>query len=167
MKIAHGAAKGLAFLHSDKAKVIYRDFKTSNILLDAVYLSTALKDLFLCVRKISLSLDLTVTQFLLQNYDAKLSDFGLAKDGPTGDKSHVSTRVMGTYGYAAPEYLATGRLVIPLSESSAAQISYSKSNHTYLNHDYIVTLVASSTTMPNLTNFSVTTFHPSAAQISC
>lgn len=45
---------------------------------------------------------------LLQNYNAKLSDFGLAKDGPTGDKSHVSTRVMGTYGYAAPEYLATG-----------------------------------------------------------
>ena len=44
----------------------------------------------------------------MQKYDAKLSDFGLAKDGPTGDKSHVSTRIMGTYGYAAPEYLATG-----------------------------------------------------------
>lgn len=44
----------------------------------------------------------------VQSYDAKLSDFGLARDGPTGDKSHVSTRVMGTYGYAAPEYLATG-----------------------------------------------------------
>lgn len=44
----------------------------------------------------------------LQDYNAKLSDFGLAKDGPTGDKSHVSTRIMGTYGYAAPEYLATG-----------------------------------------------------------
>lgn len=50
------------------------------------------------------------TSFLMwsQSYNAKLSDFGLAKDGPTGDKSHVSTRVMGTYGYAAPEYLATG-----------------------------------------------------------
>lgn len=46
--------------------------------------------------------------FCIQKYNAKLSDFGLAKDGPTGDKSHVSTRVMGTYGYAAPEYLATG-----------------------------------------------------------
>ncbi|KAF3331627.1 protein kinase APK1B [Carex littledalei] len=79
MKVALGAAKGLAFLHSDKARVIYRDFKTSNVLLDA-------------------------------DYNAKLSDFGLAKDGPTGDKSHVSTRVMGTYGYAAPEYLATGHL---------------------------------------------------------
>ncbi|CAN1329280.1 Probable serine/threonine-protein kinase PBL9 [Linum perenne] len=79
LKVAHGAAEGLAFLHSSETKVIYRDFKTSNILLDT-------------------------------NYDAKLSDFGLAKDGPTGDKSHVSTRVMGTYGYAAPEYLATGHL---------------------------------------------------------
>jgi serine/threonine protein kinase len=36
MKIALGAAKGLAYLHSDEAKVIYRDFKTSNVLLDAV-----------------------------------------------------------------------------------------------------------------------------------
>ncbi|KAJ8466753.1 hypothetical protein OPV22_029305 [Ensete ventricosum] len=79
MKIALGGARGLAFLHSDKAKVIYRDFKTSNVLLDS-------------------------------NYNAKLSDFGLAKDGPSGSRSHVSTRVMGTYGYAAPEYLSTGHL---------------------------------------------------------
>ncbi|KAE9615057.1 hypothetical protein Lal_00048274 [Lupinus albus] len=79
MKVALDAAKGLAFLHSDEAKVIYRDFKTSNVLLDS-------------------------------NYNAKLSDFGLAKDGPAGDMSHVSTRVMGTYGYAAPEYMATGHL---------------------------------------------------------
>ncbi|KAH9661436.1 putative serine/threonine-protein kinase PBL9 [Citrus sinensis] len=79
LKVALGAAKGVAFLHGAETKVIYRDFKTSNILLDT-------------------------------NYNAKLSDFGLAKDGPTGDQSHVSTRVMGTYGYAAPEYLATGHL---------------------------------------------------------
>ncbi|KAG5253708.1 protein kinase [Salix suchowensis] len=79
MKVALGAAKGLAFLHSAETQVIYRDFKTSNILLDS-------------------------------KYNTKLSDFGLAKDGPTGDKSHVSTRVMGTYGYAAPEYIATGHL---------------------------------------------------------
>ncbi|KAL4566770.1 hypothetical protein LXL04_030893 [Taraxacum kok-saghyz] len=79
IKAALGAAKGLAFLHNAKTKVIYRDFKTSNVLLDS-------------------------------NYNAKLSDFGLAKDGPIGHKSHVSTRIMGTYGYAAPEYLATGHL---------------------------------------------------------
>ncbi|XP_020596347.1 probable serine/threonine-protein kinase PBL10 [Phalaenopsis equestris] len=79
MKVALEAARGLAFLHSAETKVIYRDFKASNVLLDS-------------------------------NYSAKLSDFGLAKDGPSGDKSHVSTRVMGTYGYAAPEYLATGHL---------------------------------------------------------
>ncbi|KAF5764258.1 putative protein kinase RLK-Pelle-RLCK-VIIa-2 family [Helianthus annuus] len=80
MKIAVGAAKGLAFLHEEATRpVIYRDFKTSNILLDA-------------------------------EYNAKLSDFGLAKDAPEGDKTHVSTRVMGTYGYAAPEYVMTGHL---------------------------------------------------------
>lgn len=44
----------------------------------------------------------------LQDFNAKLSDFGLAKDGPMGDQTHVSTRVMGTYGYAAPEYVMTG-----------------------------------------------------------
>ncbi|KAM0000957.1 putative protein kinase RLK-Pelle-RLCK-VIIa-2 family [Helianthus debilis subsp. tardiflorus] len=79
MKIALGAAKGLAFLHEAKQPVIYRDFKASNILLDS-------------------------------DYTAKLSDFGLAKDGPEGDDTHVSTRVMGTHGYAAPEYLMTGHL---------------------------------------------------------
>ncbi|KAK3157633.1 hypothetical protein QOZ80_2AG0125370 [Eleusine coracana subsp. coracana] len=79
MRIALGAARGLAFLHEAERPVIYRDFKTSNILLDAAF-------------------------------NAKLSDFGLAKAGPEGDSSHVSTRVMGTYGYAAPEYVMTGHL---------------------------------------------------------
>ena len=45
---------------------------------------------------------------LLQEFNAQLSDFGLARDGPDGDRTHVSTRVIGTRGYAAPEYVATG-----------------------------------------------------------
>jgi serine/threonine protein kinase len=43
-------------------------------------------------------------------YNAKLSDFGLAKDRPEGDNTHVSTRAMGTYGYAAPKYVMTRHL---------------------------------------------------------
>ncbi|ONK75097.1 uncharacterized protein A4U43_C03F13290 [Asparagus officinalis] len=55
--------------------------------------------------------DFKASNILLDSdYNAKLSDFGLAKDGPKGDKSHVSTRVMGTEGYAAPEYIMTGHL---------------------------------------------------------
>lgn len=45
----------------------------------------------------------------MQDFNARLSDFGLARDGPTGDNTHVSTRVVGTRGYAAPEYVATGQ----------------------------------------------------------
>ena len=36
VKVVLGAAKGLAFLHEAEQPVIYRDFKTSNILLDSV-----------------------------------------------------------------------------------------------------------------------------------
>ncbi|XP_030534758.1 probable serine/threonine-protein kinase PIX13 isoform X3 [Rhodamnia argentea] len=46
------------------------------------------------------------------SYNAKISDFGLARKGPDEDRSHVSTRVIGTYGYAAPEYIATGHLYV-------------------------------------------------------
>nr|CAB3481147.1 unnamed protein product [Digitaria exilis] len=45
-----------------------------------------------------------------EDYNTKLSDFGLAKDGPQGDATHVTTRIMGTNGYAAPEYIMTGHL---------------------------------------------------------
>ncbi|KAI4964304.1 hypothetical protein ZWY2020_006703 [Hordeum vulgare] len=55
--------------------------------------------------------DFKASNILLDpDYKAKLSDFGLAKDGPEGDDTHVSTRVMGTHGYAAPEYILTGHL---------------------------------------------------------
>lgn len=57
--------------------------------------------------------DFKASNILLDlNYNAKLSDFGLAKNGPTGENSHVTTRVLGTYGYAAPEYVATGHLYV-------------------------------------------------------
>ncbi|KAF0892719.1 hypothetical protein E2562_017690 [Oryza meyeriana var. granulata] len=45
-----------------------------------------------------------------EEFRPKLSDFGLAREGPTADNTHVSTAVMGTYGYAAPDYVETGHL---------------------------------------------------------
>ncbi|MED6205084.1 hypothetical protein PIB30_014771 [Stylosanthes scabra] len=55
--------------------------------------------------------DVKASNILLDaDYNAKLSDFGLAIDGPEEDQTHVTTRVMGTRGYAAPEYIMTGHL---------------------------------------------------------
>ncbi|XP_057496365.1 probable serine/threonine-protein kinase PIX13 [Actinidia eriantha] len=57
--------------------------------------------------------DFKASNILLDgSYNAKISDFGLAKLGPSASKSHVTTRVMGTSGYAAPEYVATGHLYV-------------------------------------------------------
>ncbi|CAA7406287.1 unnamed protein product [Spirodela intermedia] len=82
MKIAAGAAKGLEYLH---------DMANPPVIYR----------------------DLKCSNILLgDGFFPKLSDFGLAKLGPVGDKTHVSTRVMGTYGYCAPEYAMTGQLTL-------------------------------------------------------
>ncbi|RWV96327.1 hypothetical protein GW17_00040977 [Ensete ventricosum] len=47
-----------------------------------------------------------------KEFNPKLSDFGLAREGPTAGHTHVSTAVVGTYGYAAPDYIETGHLTI-------------------------------------------------------
>ncbi|XP_010520632.1 PREDICTED: proline-rich receptor-like protein kinase PERK1 [Tarenaya hassleriana] len=79
LKIAIGSAKGLAYLHEDcQPKIIHRDIKAANILLDF-------------------------------KFEAKVADFGLAKLTSDVD-THVSTRVMGTFGYLAPEYAQSGKL---------------------------------------------------------
>lgn len=79
LKVATGAARSLAFLHSSEKQVFHRDFKASNsnILLDS-------------------------------DFTAKLSNFGLIKNGPSAWMSHVTAQVMVAYGYAALEYIATG-----------------------------------------------------------
>ncbi|KAK9099312.1 hypothetical protein Syun_026357 [Stephania yunnanensis] len=82
MKIALGAARGLAYLHEDSSpRVIHRDFKASNILLE-------------------------------DDDTPKVSDFGLARAALDEESKHISTRVMGTFGYVAPEYAMTGHLLV-------------------------------------------------------
>ncbi|KAK9706023.1 hypothetical protein RND81_07G099600 [Saponaria officinalis] len=79
LKIAVGAAKGLAYLHEDcHPKIIHRDIKAANILLD-------------------------------HTFEAQVADFGLAKFSSDAN-THISTRVMGTFGYLAPEYASSGQL---------------------------------------------------------
>ncbi|XP_042419294.1 probable receptor-like protein kinase At2g42960 isoform X4 [Zingiber officinale] len=79
IKVLLGTAKALAYLHEAiEPKVVHRDIKSSNILID-------------------------------DEFNAKVSDFGLAKLLGAG-KSHITTRVMGTFGYVAPEYANTGLL---------------------------------------------------------
>ncbi|KAK9018438.1 hypothetical protein V6N11_001414 [Hibiscus sabdariffa] len=82
MKIALDAARGLAYLHEDSQPCVIHR-------------------------------DFKASNILLENnFHAKVSDFGLAKQAPEGRTNYLSTRVMGTFGYVAPEYAMTGHLLV-------------------------------------------------------
>ncbi|CAI9104883.1 OLC1v1003672C3 [Oldenlandia corymbosa var. corymbosa] len=82
MKIALDAARGLAYLHEDSQPCVIHR-------------------------------DFKASNILLENdFHAKVADFGLAKQAPEGRVNYLSTRVMGTFGYVAPEYAMTGHLLV-------------------------------------------------------
>lgn len=82
MKIALDAARGLAYLHEDSQPCVIHR-------------------------------DFKASNILLENnFHAKVADFGLAKQAPEGRANFLSTRVMGTFGYVAPEYAMTGHLLV-------------------------------------------------------
>ncbi|BAT95272.1 Receptor-like serine/threonine-protein [Vigna angularis] len=82
MKIALDAARGLAYLHEDSQPCVIHR-------------------------------DFKASNILLENnFHAKVADFGLAKQAPEGRANYLSTRVMGTFGYVAPEYAMTGHLLV-------------------------------------------------------
>lgn len=82
MRIALDAARGLAYLHEDSQPCVIHR-------------------------------DFKASNILLEsNFHAKVADFGLAKQAPEGRANYLSTRVMGTFGYVAPEYAMTGHLLV-------------------------------------------------------
>ncbi|PRQ18518.1 putative protein kinase RLK-Pelle-RLCK-VIIa-2 family [Rosa chinensis] len=95
------AAQGLAYLHEGwKSSYIY-------------WWTLSLQQLSIILMYFVIYQDFKSSNVLLdEDFKPKLSDFRLAREGPKGDRTHVSTAVVGTYGYAALEYVETGHLSI-------------------------------------------------------
>ncbi|QCE13516.1 interleukin-1 receptor-associated kinase 4 [Vigna unguiculata] len=93
IKIALGAARGLAYLHEDSSPhVIHRDFKSSNILLE-------------------------------DDFTPKVSDFGLARTAADEENRHISTRVMGTFGEEGVEAITDPSLGPDVASDSVAKVA--------------------------------------------
>ncbi|KAG6497394.1 hypothetical protein ZIOFF_045293 [Zingiber officinale] len=122
LKIAQDAARGLAFLHEEMDfQLIFRDFKTSNILLDDDF-NAKLSDFGFArhgpaegvghvLTSVSMTLIICIhLKFLVVNLAAITCNLFHCAGHDNSNLLLLFTQVVGTVGYAAPEYVQTGKL---------------------------------------------------------
>ncbi|KAE9467825.1 hypothetical protein C3L33_00266, partial [Rhododendron williamsianum] len=124
LEIILGAAQGLAYLHEGlEIQVIYRDFKSSNVLLDENF-KPKLSDFGLAREgPIEKMVDVQATSrrrlYGSRRWSSEdtITGAGCLRVAMVGEVisqcgNEIKARVIGTYGYAAPEYVDTGHLTI-------------------------------------------------------